>query len=426
MRKQIKLIPEKEHWRDTLGGIQVTYTYKFEDGTSKRFSGYETLNGSSKSELARARGVARGKLVDKIQKVADEINSGISFETGQTTVQALILDNMQKERDGAIKSRKTGKVKQITTCDAADRRLKSLVLPYEPLMTKKISQLTVRDCLDYHTWLESQTYAVKGVEKPYNADTLNKSIAIVDRAISQYFKRLGENNPMDSVERFIVHTARKTEENILTENELRAFIQYCSEDMTDVYRQMGLLHVYIYCREGELLGLKCKDFDHDRHILHIRRRVYRDTHGRAILGADGELKNENAYRDIAVCEQAFNLLIKLCEGKKPNDLLFSIGSDGKTPINPRTYERWFDKVKKILGISEERKLPVYNLRATGISFALANDPSQLNGISANAGHSDVKTTLKFYRANYFRKNISAADSMTQALYSLMNTVCIEG
>lgn len=425
MGKTIKLNPEKEHWRSTLDGIQITYTFRFEDGTSGRFSGYETLAGNSKAELARARGVARAKLVDKIQKKADEIQCGVAYETGQMTVQALILDYMEKEREGSIKSRKTGKVKAITTCDAADRRLKCYVLPYKPLMTKKISTLTVRDCMQYHDWLEGLTRKNKGKDVPLSADTLNKSIALVDRAISPYFKRIGENNPMDSVERFIVHTKRKTEDDILNKDELQAFIRYCMEDTTDHNRMQGLVQVLVYCREGELFGFKVKDFIPEKRILQVRRRVYRDKHGKPVLGADGDLKNENAYRDIALCDQAYNILTQLCDGKKPDDLIFT-NPDG-TLINARCYQRWFDRTKKLIGISDDRKLPVYNLRATGITFALVScGIESLEGISANAGHSDTKTTMKYYKAKYFEQNISAADKMTMALNSLMNTVCIEG
>ena len=218
-----------------------------------------------------------------------------------------------------------------------------------------------------------------------------------------------------------VHTKQKTENDILTPDEIKKFLNYCLEDLSDHNRAQGALNILTYPRKGELLGLKAGDYNREKCILTIQRTLIRHTDGSLELSKDGYGKNDRSLRKIVLDPYTCAILDRITEGKKKDELIF------KTPngriINGRNYSGWFKRTLKKLGI--EKDLPVYRLRASGISFAI-NSGADFDGVTENAGHSR-RTAERFYLVNDDTRQKMAAVTTGEALRELMaiDTIAIE-
>ena len=65
----------------------------------------------------------------------------------------------------------------------------------------------------------------------------------------------------------------------------------------------------------------------------------------------------------------------------------------------------------------DKPLTAHALRRSGITFAAMNG-ADMYGVSANAGHSDISTTQKYYTAIYESKKKNASSIMEEALSRL--------
>jgi integrase len=193
----------------------------------------------------------------------------------------------------------------------------------------------------------------------------------------------------------------------LDETEIHTLFDFCKSNPSDNADIMMLI-VLIYCRPGEALALKVKDYNPDTHVLHINRTII----SHCVLSDDDRTKTDASIRDIAVPQMAHDILIKYSVGKKKDDLLFPAPKKGKGyPKDESNFNHFVKRSLHRCGIDKD--LHAHNLRTTGISYAQYKG-ANVYGVSANAGHRDINTTLHIYTAVYNQQKTDATDVMDRA------------
>ena len=395
------------HSRKLKNGIQMTCTYCFENGTSeglkKRMTGY-----GASEELAQR------KLIENIKKEQAKLYYGESLSTGEAKVQKAIEKFIEDEKTGEFISRKTGRPKTAIAIEHDIETAKALLYPYKPLMNCPLNKVTFFTLKQWKSWVDDKKYRRGKKLSYYSADKKRKAYGLLNNVISSYCNGLGLNNPMQMIENWTASSKKKTEEDVLTGNELKKFLTYCCEDLSDHNRAQGAIQTLCYLRIGELLGLKVGDYDPEERTLKIQRELIRHTDGRLELSPDGYVKTDSSLRTIHPPKQALAILDRICKGKKATDMMFLTPKGNY--VNRRNYSTW---VQRVLNKLEIRKsIPAYNLRATGISYALNHGASAL-GVQREAGHSSSRTTARYYTAIYAEKGKEASNVMGNAVDELL-------
>ncbi len=396
-----------------LSGVQVSCMWSFDDGTpdGKRIRMY----GYGKTE-----GEAKEKLKSHIRKKQEELSYGDALSKGETTIRRALRAFLEWEKTGKYISSKTGKPKTPIAVEHDYETAEALLFPCKELMSLQVNKVTPSHILKWKKWTDEKTYKKAGKKYYYSADKKNKAYRLLRETINPCFEGMGFN-PIAGVSKWTVHTKKKSESDILTPDEIKLFLSYCLEDLTDHNRAQGAVNVLIYPRKGELLGLKAGDYNRSRATLTIQRTLIRHTDGSLELSEDGYGKNNRSLRDIVLDPYTCAVLDKITEGKKPNELLFTTPKGNL--VNGRNYSEWFKRTLKKLGIHKD--IPAYRMRASGISFAV-NHGADREGVADNAGHSK-RTADNYYIVSDATKARAAATVTGEAIRELMavDTVGIE-
>src|SRR5205823_9706634 len=157
---------------------------------------------------------------------------------------------------------------------------------------------------------------------------------------------------------------------------------------------LWLLALTTGLRRGELLGLRWKDVDLERGVLHIRQTVI------ALRGhaAFSQPKTPRSRRSASLLDP---ITLALREHKRrqnaqrlalgatwqDHDLVFCTGLG--TPINPDNLKVDYDRLVKLAGVPRIR---IHDLRHTRITLAIQQG-APIKLVSEEAGHSHVSITL---------------------------------
>jgi integrase len=186
----------------------------------------------------------------------------------------------------------------------------------------------------------------------------------------------------------------KPDINPLSAEETQRFLAACKGDRLE---SLFLLATALGLRQGEALGLKWEDVDHEAGVLHVRRSMQR-VNGKLVLD---ELKTRNSRRDLPLIEtvatslrghRSRQLQEKLAAGSewKENGLVFasSIG----TGLDSRNVLRRFHAILKQAGIPRRR---FHDLRH-GCASILLLQGVPLKTVSDILGHSQIRITADIY------------------------------
>ena len=199
-------------------------------------------------------------------------------------------------------------------------------------------------------------------------------------------------NPTDSVN---VPRAKSTDMNIMSENEVKAFLEAAKS--TDYY---PLFHTFLStgARRSEMLALRWSDFDpllctlsisHTLHHLVTGEDVFRPTKSskgkRVISPSPTTVKVLQHHRE-SISLQRLELGTML----QDNDLIFSRW-DG-SPLQPSSISHAWTKLAKKLGISASR---LHDARHTHASLMLKQG-THPKVVQERLGHSTISMTLGIY------------------------------
>ena len=136
-------------------------------------------------------------------------------------------------------------------------------------------------------------------------------------------------------------------------------------------------------RRGELLGLKWRDIDLDKGIIHVRRQVLRQN-GKVI---EAPLKTKNSYRSIAIGVDA----IKVLKGMEQKDEYVFPSPFG----GPMSLDSVLHMLQRVLKQAGPERIRFHDLRHTFSVLALQNGVD-VKTLSAMLGHYSAGFTLDTY------------------------------
>jgi len=192
----------------------------------------------------------------------------------------------------------------------------------------------------------------------------------------------------------------KKEVKILSQEDQDKFI---AELLKEKLGMAFLLDIFTGLRRGELLGLKWEDVDFNEKQITIKRslqRVKKDGGGTELKFE--ELKTDKSYRTIPIPQVIFDDLIKYQEkqqyekeiAKKVYENKYNLifCSSVGTPIEPRNFNRLFDKILKNAKINHINLHALRHTYATRL-FEMNEHPKTVQEL---LGHAKVGTTIDTY------------------------------
>lgn len=162
------------------------------------------------------------------------------------------------------------------------------------------------------------------------------------------------------------------------------------------YEALYVIAAVLGLRQGEILGLRWRDVDLDKGLLHIRHTVGRDYDGVVKLLPP---KTKNAARTIHLPDVVIDALRRIppeerqlpSVGNDHADLLFK-SSEGELLDGSTVTRYWFARVLERAGLPPMR---FHDLRHSAVT-AMLEDGVSARAVADIVGHSDVATTLSLY------------------------------
>ncbi len=389
MRKSV--IPKVTPYRN---GFRCSGTIVLRDGTKERFQAY----GSSEEQTIH-------NWNQKVESRNYEIEYGEKKKSGNIMVYEACKSMIDDWESGI--PRELVKEDKVLT-DSSIKRLR-VTLEHQ-IKPTKLSKILVKEVLpiDCDRWRDDVNRMKSRTGKLLSDSTKQRAYALLDDTFDYYLKH---ENPMHKASKKGWHQKAntKTKNNVLQPQEIIKVEAYCHNKMMNpqtrqdsTYATMTLVMIYCYMRPGELYGLRKRDWESVRSVLHINRTGKYD---------DGRTKTKESLREFYVPRQAAELLDMRCSEINMNDRIFKALSGGI--ISDSAYRAWLLKMLKILDIKKENFSP-HKLRGTGISYSIfLGVPPEV--ASQNAGHSSVATTFNWYKATYEDTKIAAIKAYEQAL-----------
>jgi len=172
-------------------------------------------------------------------------------------------------------------------------------------------------------------------------------------------------------------------------------------------------------RRGEVLGLRWRNVDLDRGVIHVREQLGHDEHGKLVLSP---VKTKSSIRDIPIPADVRDLLeIEYYTGGANPDGFVCTNSRGG-PLQPRHWNRAWRTVREKLNLPEA--MHPHDLRGSWITW-LAQNKVDLKAISRMAGHSDERVTLALYQSvtkKMMEEAAKALEGLTSAASPPQQTV----
>lgn len=184
-----------------------------------------------------------------------------------------------------------------------------------------------------------------------------------------------------------------------------------------VYGPIWILALATGLRRGELLGLRWRDIDFERHVLHVRQTVG-PLRGRPEFKPP---KTRSSRREVSVPEAVIAVLkdhrrgqnerrLALGEVWQDHDLVFAAANGN--PINPDNVGRDFRRLAQRANVPLIR---IHDLRHTHVTLALQAGVNT-KALSEAIGHSDISITLGTYAHVMPEQRLEVAEKVSVALF----------
>lgn len=194
-----------------------------------------------------------------------------------------------------------------------------------------------------------------------------------------------------------------------TKNEAKKIYDYCIENCINDNRFLGiLLGLSLGLRIGEVCALKYKDINLKTKTIKINNTVQRvyDSFSKTTEIIESTPKTKNSRRELPLTDEILSLI------NKKQDNNFYLLNNKSTPIEPRTYRKFYCRIIKKL------KLEYVNFHGLRHSFAslLITNGTDIKTVSELLGHANVSTTLSIYT----HSNLDAKKKAIKKIGGLFN------
>jgi integrase len=168
----------------------------------------------------------------------------------------------------------------------------------------------------------------------------------------------------------------------LTHDEVHALAEASGKHKTLI-----LVLSYTGLRWGEVVGLRVSDFDPERRRLTVVNNAV-EVGGNIIIGTP------KSHKQRSVPIPAFLLpdVASACDGKQPNDLIFSGPAGGHLVRATRGERTWF---KAALADADLGPMTIHDLRHTAASLAVSSG-ANVKAVQRMLGHASAAMTLDVY------------------------------
>ena len=256
--------------------------------------------------------------------------------------------------------------------------------------TKKIYNLSTKDILEFHDYLNKKENTIKSENNKRNSNkynlstTFKQSIHVTLSSILSFgTKYYGlKTNVASIVGNFRkAKGSDKQELNFLTEKEFEKFIYY---ESNNIYKDFFTLLFYTGMRRGELLALTSNDINFKENEIYINKSINPKN---GMIATDPKTNKSN--RKIKMVKIARKILFKY---KDIDGIIF-----GLKKITPTTLQRKCDNNCKCANI--DKNIRIHDFRHSFASMCIFKGiPIEI--ISEYLGHESISTTLNTYAHLY--------------------------
>ncbi|MCD7995146.1 MAG: site-specific integrase [Clostridia bacterium] len=158
-----------------------------------------------------------------------------------------------------------------------------------------------------------------------------------------------------------------------------------------LYGKPLVVIMYQFLRVGEAVELRVKDIDFDKDKIHVRRQ-YDEQHKLIVPPKWG------SRRDIPIASVCRDILENACDGKQPNELVFSSGALNSDMIEHGGHILR-GGLRRVINVACEHagleKHTIHDLRHDGISWIVRRG-AHPQSVQKWAGHKSLSVTLDRY------------------------------
>ena len=197
------------------------------------------------------------------------------------------------------------------------------------------------------------------------------------------------------------------ERKVWSAEEVQQFLE-----ATKSHRYYGLFLILFHygLRRGEATGLRWKDVDFDKDVIHVRQQVYYVGHTQAI----GELKTPESRRDLVLTPEIKEVLLaeRIRRGYPDEGETLYLSNRGN-PVEGRTLIQLFKKLATDIGLEP---ITIHEIRHTFTSLLHSGgvSPKVAQGI---LGHRSIVTTLQVYTHSTKEERADAVTLITRGYSS---------
>lgn len=231
-----------------------------------------------------------------------------------------------------------------------------------------------------------ELYAAAQVDR--SADTHHAELSLAKQVGELCVKRKWlRENPFEDVETVGRKTHGSTKPRLRVD-ESRKLRDYCLADPSDQHRVITLAYLILGARASELVKREVRDFDDDGRLLWIDR-----------------TKTVAGTRKLVIPDELRELMLGLCEGKKPTDPIFT-KEDGTRATRHSVYHQ----VKRICREAKVPELAAQGLRRTQSDVATDAGETSI-AVARHLGQTSPRVTDRSYRD----RDVTRAAQQSRAL-----------
>ncbi len=331
----------------------------WKDETNNRWMGKITLpNGKRRSKS----GKTKIEILDWLTDQRDKIKKGTYVVDDTATLGGFITSYMENTLKHNLRPR---------TYIAHWGYVKNHIIP-------ELGKIKLEALRPEHV----QSFYDKKLKSGLSPRTVQYMHSILHKTLDQAMKwGLVVRNVTELVER--PKTQRKAPE-ILSAKQISLFLDGVKDHR---YYPIYILAAYCGMRQSEIIGLRVKDVDLNRGVLHISQTV-QWVRGQGFVTAD--VKTEKSKRMIPLPQKALDVLKEHLEGVE-SELVFTTASTGNPVYNNNLYRHFKDTLKE-LSLPDVTFHSLRHSHATLLLIAGVHPKV----VQERLGHSQITTTLDIY------------------------------
>ena len=271
-----------------------------------------------------------------------------------------------------------------------------LIPMFGKLKLNEIKSYHVQQYIDY---LTTQKPREDGRAGSISASTVKRYTTVFRSILTLAYKLQYMEDDVGLSRRLEFPKEQTIEVNAFSEDETATILQALDDESLHI-QVLVYIALFTGMRRGEIVGLKWDDFDFEKHLVYVRRSIYKPKDGKA---QEKPPKSQSSIRCISIPDVLCETLFRYREqqnrhisymGDAWHNLNYVFTEENGLVMNPQTPTKQFDHFLKRHNI---RHLKFHGLRHTSATLLLANG-CDIKTVSMRLGHSDIETTNRYVHA----------------------------